>query len=162
MLIVLLAFVGVPRGPREALASVAAAPAAASPASVCRKLGTDDRLREIPRSLVPTAARLFGLEAMPAAQVQRSTVFRCFEGQVLVCTYGANLPCGKADTRRDLAGATEWCTKNPDADFIPMYVTGHGTIYRWRCHDGKAVISAAIFTVDPRGFITEFWKRVAP
>ncbi|MGH7105824.1 MAG: hypothetical protein ACREFT_04895 [Acetobacteraceae bacterium] len=162
-LIALALFFGVPAGSRMALASGAAAsPAAASPAATCRRLGTDDRLRPIPGSLVPAATRLFGLEAMPANQVERSTVFRCFEGKVLVCNYGANLPCGKADTRRKLAGASDWCANNPDAAFIPMYVTGHDTIYRWRCHDGDALTTATVFSIDPRGFITQFWKRVDP
>lgn len=157
-LIVLLALFGVAAGSRVALAS---APAA-SPAAACRRLGTDDQLRPIPRSLVPTATRLFGLQAMPAEQVERSTVFRCFEGKVLVCNYGANLPCGKADTRRKLAGASAWCAKNPDAAFIPMYVTGHDTIYRWRCRDGQTETTATIFSVDPRGFIAQFWKPADP
>ncbi|MGH7101547.1 MAG: hypothetical protein ACREFJ_04040 [Acetobacteraceae bacterium] len=157
-LIALLLLLGVAAGSRVALASGAAA----SPAAACRRLGTDDQLRPIPGSLVPAATRLFGLEAMPANQVERSTVFRCFEGKVLVCNYGANLPCGKADTRRTLAGASGWCATHPDAAFIPMYVTGHDTIYRWRCHGGQAVTTATIFSVDPRGFIRQFWKPAVP
>ncbi|MGH7120867.1 MAG: hypothetical protein ACREFP_18090 [Acetobacteraceae bacterium] len=138
------------------------AAAAAAPAEVCRKLGTSDQLRTIPRSLVPAAVRLFGLSAMPAEQVQRSTVFRCFEGNVLACNYGANLPCGKADTRRDLPAATAWCAKNPSSHFIPMYVTGHDTIYRWRCGGATAVSGAAVFSVDARGFIAQLWKPADP
>lgn len=149
-LFLILVLAGIFVGSRPALA--------ASPAEVCRQLGTDDQLREIPLSLVPAAVRLFGLAAMPAEQVQRSTVFRCFEGKVLVCNYGANLPCGKANTKRDLPGTAEWCAKNPGADFIPMYVTGHDTIYRWRCDGNEAVTSATVFSVDPRGFIAQFWK----
>ncbi|MGH7188982.1 MAG: hypothetical protein ACREF0_07320, partial [Acetobacteraceae bacterium] len=66
-LIALALCFGVPAGSRMALASGAAAvpaaasPAAASPAATCRRLGTDDRLRPIPGSLVPAATRLFGL-----------------------------------------------------------------------------------------------------
>ncbi len=57
----------------------------------------------------------------------------------MACTVGANLNCGKADTRRDLPGATAWCRENPDSDFIPMFATGHETIYDWRCTKGQAV-----------------------
>jgi len=136
--------------------------AAATPAEMCRGLGTDDQLRPIPLSLVPTAVKLFGLAAMPAEQVQRGTVFRCDRGQVLICNYGANLPCGKADTRRDLPAAAAWCAQNPGADFIPMYVTGHDTIFRWRCDGAAAVTKGQVFTVDARGFIAQLWKPADP
>ncbi|HJU20220.1 MAG TPA: hypothetical protein VJ770_27525 [Stellaceae bacterium] len=141
------------------LSAVVPPAAAASPAALCRKVGTDDRLRPIPQALVPAAVRLFHLNAMPAAQIRRSTYFRCFEGQVLVCTLGANLPCGMADASRYLAGADRWCAGHPGADFIPRYVTGHDTIYRWRCTGKKAAVTGQPLTVDRRGFIARFWKR---
>lgn len=146
-------------------ASVGGAPGqahAASPEAFCRSAGTDDTLRPIPQSLVPAAVTLFGLSAMPAEQVERGTFFRCYEGRVLVCNVGANLPCGKANTSRDLAGADTWCKGNPDSDFIPMYVTGHDTIYRWRCAAAKAEITDTVFKVDARGFIAELWKPASP
>ncbi|MDA8052389.1 MAG: hypothetical protein M0002_20700 [Rhodospirillales bacterium] len=135
---------------------------AATPAEICRHLGTDDRLREIPFSLMPAAVRLFGFGAVPAAQVQRGTFFRCFESHVLVCNVGANLPCGKADTSRDLPAATASCAKNPGSNFIPMYVTGHTTIYQWRCAETEAIAGGRIFHVDPRGFIARFWSPRTP
>jgi hypothetical protein len=135
---------------------------AASPAAQCRRLGTDDRVRPIPGSLIPAAVRLFDLGAMPAAQIQGSTYFRCMSGRLLLCNVGANLPCGKADTSRDLAGANSWCTQHPGSDFIPMYVTGHDTIYRWRCKGPKAITTGAVFSVDPRGFVRQMWKRADP
>lgn len=131
-----------------------------SPQALCLAAATDDRLRPIPGSLVPAAVRLFHLQAMPAAQIRRSTYFRCFERHVLVCNVGANLPCGKADTRRHLPAAEAWCAGHTGAAFIPMYVTGHDTVYAWRCDGPTAVIAKAIFEVDRRGFIRRFWKRV--
>ena len=136
--------------------------AASSPAALCRKLGTDDRLRPIPQSLVPAARRLFGLHAMPAIWVRRSTLFRCFERQVLVCNLGANIPCGKADTRRDLPAADRWCAGHPGSSFIPMAVTGHDTIFRWHCAGTRAAASGPPLKRDPRGFIAHLWKRVDP
>lgn len=132
---------------------------AASPSSYCSGAGTDDTLRLIPDSLVPASVRLFGLSAMPSEAVQRTTYFRCFDEDVFVCNVGANLPCGKADTRHALPAASAWCAKNPDSDFIPMYVTGHDTIYRWRCQGTSAVTTGQVFHVDPRGFVAEFWKE---
>ena len=131
---------------------------AAAPESYCRQTVTDDTLREIPTSLVPTAVRLFGLSAMPAADVQRGTYYRCFDSHVFMCNVGANLPCGKADTSRDLPAADAWCAQNPNSDFIPMYVTGHDTIYDWRCTGPKATPTKAVFHADPRGFVAEMWK----
>ncbi|HWA81593.1 MAG TPA: hypothetical protein VG848_14950 [Acetobacteraceae bacterium] len=135
---------------------------AESPDAYCRQAGTDDTLREIPAQLVPISTRLFGLSAMPPSEVRRSTYYRCMSGHVFVCNLGANLPCGKADTSRDLSGADEWCAQNQNSDFIPMYVTGHDTIYRWRCAGPKAVIIGTVFRVDPRGFVAEMWKQADP
>jgi hypothetical protein len=135
---------------------------AASPAALCRKLGTDDRLRAIPDSLVPAAIRLFYLHTMPAAWVRRSTYFRCFDRQVLICNLGANLPCGKGNASRRLPAADKWCADHPDADFIPMVVTGHDTTYRWRCAGKKAAVTGTPLALDQRGFIARFWKRVGP
>ena len=144
------------------VAAMCGAPAAraASPQEFCQEAGTDDALRPIPDSLVPAAVRLFGLSAMPAEAVRNGTYFRCFDRHVFVCNVGANLPCGKADTRSELAGANDWCVKNPDSDFIPMYVTGHDTIYGWRCKGTSAVTTGQVFHVGPRGFVAEMWKEV--
>ncbi|MGH7111795.1 MAG: hypothetical protein ACREFK_15360 [Stellaceae bacterium] len=136
--------------------------AAASPAALCRKLGTDDHLRPIPPALVPAARRLFDLHAAPAQWVRRATVFRCFAHHVLICNLGANIPCGKADTRRDLPAADRWCAGHPGSDFIPYVVTGHDSIYRWHCAGARAAASGPARAVDARGFIARFWKRVDP
>lgn len=135
-----------------------AAHAAESPARYCERVGADDTLRPIPASLVPAAKRLFSLEAMPDAVVRRTTVFRCVQGAVLICTSGANLPCGKANTNRALASAGRYCRENPDASGVPMYVTGHDTIYAWRCRGTEAVAGEPVETLDPRGFMARLWK----
>lgn len=130
------------------------------PQALCRQLGNDDHLRPIPDSLVPDAERLFRLEAMPAEQIRRSTYFRCAEGRVLVCTVGANLPCGKANASRRLPAADAWCAEHPGSEFIPMAVTGHDTIYAWHCRGPAAAVTATRLKVDRRGFIARVWKRV--
>ncbi len=132
---------------------------AASPGAYCRLTGTDDALRAVPASLVPVVVRLFQLDAMPAAQVRRSTYFRCANRHVLVCNVGANLPCGKADTQRILPGADAWCAGHAGSDPIPMYVTGHATIYRWHCDGPRAAITGTALDVDQRGFIAQYWKQ---
>ena len=133
----------------------------ATPAArLCGRLGTSDRLRAIPAALVPAAMRLFGLGSMPTAQVERSTVFRCFDHRVLLCNDGANLTCGKANTGRDLPAASAWCARHPGSSFIPMYLTGHDTIYRWRCVGARATTGAPRLRVDARGFIASHWRRM--
>jgi hypothetical protein len=142
------------------LAATQGAWAQTSPALYCQQIRTDDALRAVPPSLVPVVVRLFQLEAMPPAQVERSTYFRCAEGHVFVCTIGANLACGKADTRRDLPGVRAWCVQHAGSQNVPAYVTGHATIYLWRCDGPRPVASRSALSVDPRGFISQNWKRV--
>jgi hypothetical protein len=124
----------------------------------CREKGTDDTLRSIPQSLVPAAKQLFGLGNMSDRQIRRSTVFRCAERHVLLCTYGANLPCSKANSDRRLPGAEAWCRDHPDAGFIPRFVIPSGNIYNWRCVADAPQILGQIEEIDPRGFVARYWK----
>ena len=133
---------------------------AEAPAAFCDRVGTDDTLRPIPAELVPAVNAAFHT-AMPADVATRMTVFRCADRHVLVCSVGANLPCGKADTSRVSVGGTQWCNEHRDAPFIPASVTGHASVFDWRCHDGRPVITEQRFKVDQRGFIAEFWRRLA-
>jgi len=125
---------------------------------LCGQKETDDTLQPLPQSLVPAAKRLFGLGNMPQQQIRRSTVFRCADGHVLLCTYGANLPCGKANSDRRLPGAEAWCRDHPDADFIPRFAIPSGNIYNWRCAAGAPQILGLIDEIDPRGFVARYWK----
>ncbi len=125
------------------LLSMTSVTLAAPPDPLCRDTATDDTLRPLPDSLVPAATRLFQLEAMPPEQISRSTYFRCDAGRVLVCNTGANLPCGKANTGRQLPAADTWCAEHPGSDLIPMYVTGHDNIYSWRCSGVRAATVCA-------------------
>jgi hypothetical protein len=134
---------------------LAAGPADAQ--ALCPNEATDDALRPLPQSLVPEAKRTFGLR-MPDEQVRRSTVFRCADGHVLLCNYGANLPCGKANTDRDPRGAKAWCHGHPDADFIPHFAIPSGNIYHWRCAAGRPEIAGQAEAIDPRGFVARYWR----
>ncbi|PPQ28709.1 hypothetical protein [Rhodopila globiformis] len=124
--------------------------------AVCRPGQTDDTLRPLPPALVLRARAVFGL-AMPDDLIRRATVYRCLDGRTLLCTAGANLVCGKANTRRDLPGVAAWCRDHRDVDSVPMFVTGHDTAYRWRCADGAPLI-VATEAVDARGFLSRNWK----
>lgn len=139
----------------------AASPTAASgeaPAVFCKRVGTDDITRPIPVGLVPAVNAAFGTR-MPARVAVDTTVFRCAQGHVMVCTVGANLPCGKANSSGvPNPGMIEWCQQNPDASFIPAATTGHDTVYEWRCQNGAPRVIRQTLRVDPRGFVAEFWK----
>lgn len=128
-------------------------------ARFCRQIGTDDALRPIAPAMVPAAKRLFGLR-MADRQVIRSTVFRCADGRTLLCNYGANLPCGKANSDRHLPGAQSWCRTHPRADFIPQYMIPSGNIYRWHCAGGAPEIAGQAEEIDRRGFVARYWKAL--
>ena len=137
-----------------------AQPARAQDPAQCAPGVTDDTLRPLPPYLTDRAIRLFGLRNMPADQVQRTTVVRCFDGGMLACNLGANLPCGKANTSRTLPQAAPWCQQNPDADYIPAYISGHDSIYHWRCLRGAPVATGQPEVTDSSGFIMSYWQPI--
>lgn len=128
---------------------------ATDPRHFCAQIGNDDTLRTPPGALAPAIAHLFG---MNMSEATRTTYFRCAGGKVLVCWVGANLACGKADRRRTLAPADQWCHAHPNESFIPMVVTGHDTAYVWRCRGRDAVPSGPAGKIDARGFFARHWK----
>jgi hypothetical protein len=111
----------------------------------------------VPVDLLPAVAKTFDIGvdvARPAATI------RCVGSKLMACYVGANLNCGKADTRRSLPGATAFCRDNPGADSIPMVVTGHDTIFDWRCIGRRAVAGKQNMAVDSQGYIAGNWKEV--
>jgi hypothetical protein len=127
------------------------------PADACKPGVTDDRPMPLPDEMVARARQIFQLH-IPDALIRKSTVYRCMDGRTLMCTTGANLACGKANTSRDPPGVATWCRDHADADDVPMFVTGHDTVYRWHCSGGKAVTEGIVETVDARGFLSRNWK----
>jgi hypothetical protein len=142
-----------------ALWSIAGA-RAETPRAFCARTVNDDTLRLIPESLV-TAAGAALATAMPTSQAIQSTVFRCADGHVLVCTVGANLVCGRANPGRTPGpGQVAWCREHRNDAFIPLAAAGHDTIYAWRCRDGVPRIDRQTMAVDPRGFIVQNWRQL--
>ena len=150
------------------IACLAAAPAAAGMADPAahRRAGEGSafscpgnrNVRPTPTSLQAKVAEAFGI----APEGAHNSVLRCAGSTLMACTVGANLNCGKADTGRALPGAIAYCRDNPESDFIPMFATGHATIYDWRCAGGKAVAGKTLLSVDPQGFVAENWKPIRP
>ena len=111
----------------------------------------------VPKEFEADVAGAFGV---PVDLVRGGAFVRCAGATLLACVVAANLNCGKANTRRSLPGASEFCRANPDAQIIPMAATGHDTIYTWRCVGRRAVAVKAVVAVDPDGYDAGNWKEV--
>jgi hypothetical protein len=133
---------------------------AETPAALCAQNVNDDALRPVPVDLVAAAGVALNA-TMPAAVAMKTTVFRCANGHVSVCTVGANLVCGRANSSRTPGrGQLNWCRDHPNAAFIPLMASGHDTIYAWRCQDGVPQIGWQMLDVDARGFIVQNWRQL--
>ncbi len=143
-----------------------------SPFAYCRAVGTKDEPgagytgAEPPPAVVAGLVKAFGAPADAARSpiFQHGTFWRCMGGAVYACNVGANLPCtSKANTNRaPTEGERQYCGENHDSLIIPMYVTGHDTIYDWRCKSGEAVAGKTLSKVDKRGYIARIWYRIPP
>ena len=98
----------------------------------------------------------------PMEMFTTGAYWRCMDGKVYACTVGANLPCdAKANTDKTPTQAEkDFCQANPDSTFIPAAVTGHDTIYSWRCTQSQPAIDQQVFHVDKQGFIVEIWYAI--
>jgi hypothetical protein len=134
---------------------------AAEPEPVrCHGPGMGTMVLPTPSALVGAVAAAFGAR-MPPAEVAAQSAIRCEDGVVLACMTGANLNCGKADIRKTSQGGDTWCREHPDAPSIPMFATGHATIYAWRCEGTHAVPERQAQTVDAKGYVAEYWRRLS-
>lgn len=140
------------------------------PFTYCAAVGTIDTPDALytgpamPDSIIQAMIAQGIVSADAPLEFQKHAVWRCMDSKVWVCHYGANLPClEKADTSQVPTSEMEqFCTENPAADVIPAYVTGRATVYEWKCQDGKPVVVRQIFTVDPQGYLADFWYELAP
>ena len=91
-----------------------------------------------------------------------NSFWRCMGGQVYGCFVGANLPCtSKANTdKTPTAAEQDFCTANPSSDVIPAVVTGHDTVYDWRCNNGVPEAGNQVLQVDGQGYIANFWYLI--
>jgi hypothetical protein len=89
--------------------------------------------------------------------------WRCANGTVLACVYGANLPCGsKANTSQvPTQPIVDYCQQNPDSQFVPMVVTGHETTVSWACHGPRPVVIRSDAN-DAQGYAKAYWQLVSP
>ena len=128
-----------------------------NPRAYCSRAGTDDTLRTPPPALAPAIKRLF---AIRGGFTLRAAYYRCADGAVKACFVGANLPCGKANTSKNLPAVARWCEMHPDREVIPLTVTGHDTLYSWHCVGARAATGAPHGALDARGFFAQYWKTL--
>jgi hypothetical protein len=136
------------------------------PFSYCKCTGTIDmpdkryKGEKIPESIIKGIRKTMKLsDDVPADYIRQTTFWRCMDSKVFICIVGANLPCmEKADLNRMPSGAMlNFCQTNPGQDYIPAYVTGHTSVYEWRCSGKAPVITRQLSKPDARGFLSEIW-----
>ena len=132
-------------------------PAFAAGAGYCPGGSGRQVAHKAPAELAPAVAKAFDIGP---DVVGEAAFVRCVGAKLIACRVGANLDCGKADTRRSLPGASAFCRQNPGSDGVPMAATGHATIYDWRCVGRRAVAGKAVAAVDPQGYIAGNWREL--
>lgn len=140
------------------------------PFAYCAAAGTidvpDDRYTgtDLPDSVVQAMVRQGIVSADAPPDFQKNAVWRCMDGNVWLCHFGANLPCQeKADTSQEpSAEMNDFCTANPTAEVIPAAAIGRTTIYEWRCSAGTPAIVKQVLTADAQGYLAEFWYQLSP
>jgi predicted small lipoprotein YifL len=146
-----------------------------NPVAYCAAVGTIDQPdarytgESVPDVVIQTLMNVFNAPADVPPEIyadpQRS-FWRCMDHKVYACNVGANLnlPCmSKANTDRTPTAALEtYCQENPNADVVPMVVTGHDTIYAWKCQGSTPIISEQIAQTDAQGFLANIWYEVTP
>jgi predicted small secreted protein len=135
------------------------------PYAYCAAVGTIDAPDaryggpELPDTVVNAMLQQGIVTSEGPAEFQQNAVWRCADGAVRVCHFGANLPClEKADSSQEPSvEMAEFCTANPGADVVPAAVTGRATVYGWECVEGEPRVVEQILHSDAQGFLDEFW-----
>jgi len=141
----------------------------ADPFSYCAAVGSIDMPDAryagpaMPESVARGLQKAFEVPAdRPVEPFAINSIWRCMNGKVYACSFGANLPCtAKASTdRKPTRAIVGYCQEEPDADFVPVVVTGRETIYEWFCRGALPVIKKAFTQPDARGFLSNIWFEI--
>lgn len=139
------------------------------PFAYCRAVGTADAPDEryvgpkVPERIARGLRAVFQVaETKPLEPFLERSVWRCADGEVYACSFGANLPCmEKADLSQSPSMAMEdYCRSQGSAGDIPMVVTGRATVYQWRCVGGVPRIVRQLATPDAEGFLSHIWHQI--
>ena len=137
---------------------------AMDPFGYCQEVGTVDAPGpewSDPAAAASVAEALQFQLGLPELPPDGSYSWRCMGGEVWGCFVGANLTCGPANVdTTPTEGMEGYCTENADSDFIPAYITGHDTVWEWRCDGTSPVTGRQLSEVDERGFQAGNWYRL--
>jgi hypothetical protein len=142
-----------------------------APFAYCAAVGTIDAPDAryvgpaVPEAVARGLQKAFGIAPPePLFAFERGTTWRCMDGAVYACNVGANLPCDAKPAADPAPGDAlrTYCAENRDAEFIPMYVTGHDTVYDWSCTDGSPQRGRQTAALDARGYVASIWHRIEP
>jgi hypothetical protein len=144
-----------------ALCSPAFAVTYSDPVPYCKAVGTIDKPDA--RYTGPKFPAWMAKDLKMSPDQGKMMEWRCANGAVLACQYGANIPCdSKADISQTPAQPIiDYCRQNPDSQFVPMYVTGHASAVSWACHGPRPEVLHSA-QVDAQGYQSEYWHKVAP
>jgi hypothetical protein len=119
---------------------------------------------EMPDSILQAMNRQGIVPADAPLAFQQNAVWRCMNGRVWACHFGANLPCMEQADSSDVPSTEmeEYCKVSPTADYIPAAVTGRATVYQWGCLDGKPIVIKRLFASDAQGYLADFWYELTP
>jgi hypothetical protein len=141
------------------------------PFAYCAAVGTVDKPdtrytgEKAPDAVIQGYLKSAGLTGTtePMDLLKHTTNWRCMDHKVYACNFGANLPCdSKANTSKTpTQGMVDFCKENQNVDFIPMSVTGHETVYSWRCAKGAPELGDQIGKVDAAGYLEQIWYPLA-
>ncbi|HZQ07747.1 MAG TPA: ABC transporter substrate-binding protein [Anaerolineae bacterium] len=117
---------------------------------------------KVPKAVVDGLRQAMGGVGTPDDVFLQGTFWRCMGGKVYACNVGANIPCdSKADTNKTpMQAMNDYCKQNPNTDFIPAVVTGHSTVYEWKCQNGAAQVGKQLLDVDAQGYPAQFWYEI--
>ena len=140
------------------------------PFAYCAAVGTVDAPdaryagEKLPQSVLDSMVRAGVVIADAPLEFQQHATWRCMDGNVWVCHFGANIPClDKANIdQTPTADMNKFCEENPAADNIPAAVTGHATVYEWKCSAGKPETVRQVLNTDAQGYPVEFWYELSP
>jgi hypothetical protein len=119
---------------------------------------------KVPGSVAQGLQKALNAPDTPISVLENGSFWRCMDGHVYACFVGANLPCeDKVNTdRTPTQEEKDYCGQNPNADVIPVVVTGRDTAYEWHCSNGAPEIVRQIAEPDARGFFSNIWYEISP
>ena len=138
------------------------------PFAYCAAVGTVDNPdsrytgSKVPEAIIKGLTRKGVVSADAPREFGENAVWRCMDGKVLACHFGANIPClERANLSRTPTSAMEeFCRTDPNVGNIPAAVAGRATVYQWRCTSGKPEVVKQFFKPDKQGFLSDFWYEI--